>query len=221
VTDLTICDFEAFVAEVTPQIGSLEEAGSAQEILIQQIEGYLNRLKATLCADLVALSARIEECCDGGGGGVDTFLALLDTPATYAGAAGEVVTVNAGATALEFAAAGGGGLSDLVDNVEIASGRQVDGFDTYFKLRDIGALPNTATKTVAHNIGSAFALVHAYGVGNDPTIPNSIPLIFATTGAASNTVWFYTDATNINIVAGTNRSGFTNSYIVLEYYYLP
>ena len=206
------CNFEAFVAEVTPQIGSLEEAGSAQEILIQQLEGYLQRFKTAICADLESLS---------GGGGASTFLALTDTPASYAAAAGDVATVNAGQTALEFTTpAAPGGLPDLVDNVEISSGRQVAGNDTFFKLRVIGALPNAATKSVAHNIGAAFALVHAYGTANNPTIPNSIPLIFATTGAATNTVWFYTDATNINVVTGINRTAFTNSFIVLEYYYL-
>lgn len=40
----------------------------------------------------------------GGGGGATTFLGLTDTPAAYAGAALQGVRVNAGATALEFAA---------------------------------------------------------------------------------------------------------------------
>ncbi|WP_337846807.1 hypothetical protein [Sphingomonas sp.] len=41
----------------------------------------------------------------GGGGGVSTFLALSDTPASYAGQAGKLARVNAGATAVEFAQA--------------------------------------------------------------------------------------------------------------------
>lgn len=207
-TSFETCNVEDFVAEATPQSGSLEEAASTQEILIQQIEGYLNRLKAAICADLDTLQA-------------GTFLGLSDTPGSYAGAAGDVATVNAGETALEFTTpGGGGGLPDLVVGVETSSGRQVDGNDTFFKLIDIGTLPNATTTTTAHGIGAAFALVHAYGVGNDPGTPNSIPLIFATTGAAANTVWFYTDATNVNVVAGTNRTAYTNNYVVLEYYYL-
>ncbi len=50
-----ICTFEEFVAEATPQSGSLEEAASTQEILIQQIEGYLARLKVALCTDVQTL----------------------------------------------------------------------------------------------------------------------------------------------------------------------
>jgi hypothetical protein len=60
-----ICNFEEFVAEVTPQSGSLEDAASAQEILIQQVEGYLQRMKSAMCADILTLEAQI----NGGGGG--------------------------------------------------------------------------------------------------------------------------------------------------------
>jgi hypothetical protein len=216
VSSFEICNFDEFVAEVTPQVASLEDAGSAQEILIQQIEGYFQRMRAAICADVVALQAAIEAITPGS----TTFLGLIDTPGTYAGAAGDVATVNAGQTALEFITPGGGALPDLVDDVEISSGRQVAGNDTFFKLRDIGALPNTATKTVVHNIGAAFALVDMWGVGNDPSAPSSISLNFVTNSAASNNVWMHTDATNIIIVAGTNRSNYSNSFIVLEYYYL-
>lgn len=181
--DLEACNVEDFSAEATPQAGSLEEAASTQEILIQQIEGYLNRMRSAICADVQNLKEQIDACdCSGGGGGA--------------------------------------ALPSLVEGVETSSGRQIDGNDTFFKLLDIGTLPNTTTTTTAHGIGAAFALVQAYGVGNDPGTPNSIPLIFATTGAASNTVWFFTDATNVNVVAGSNRTAFTNNYVVLEYYYL-
>ena len=45
----------------------------------------------------------------GPAGGATSFLGLTDTPDTYSGQAGKVVQVNAGATALEFGTAGGGG----------------------------------------------------------------------------------------------------------------
>lgn len=218
-TDLGICDFEEFVAEVTPQMNSLQEAASAQEILIQQVEGYLSRLKARLCTDLTALSARIEECCNGGGG-AETFLALTDTPGSYAGEAGNLAAVNAGQTALEFIApAGGGGLPDLDDNVEVASGRQWNGNDTYFKMRNFGALPNTGTKSVAHNIASNFVLVDAWGSANQAAAGNHLGINHCTTSFLSNQVWFYVDATNINVVTGSNRTSYVTSFMVLEYYY--
>lgn len=101
-----MCNFEEFVAEVTPQSGSLEEAASAQEILIQQLEGYLQRLKVAVCTDLQTLEAQI---IAGGGGGATTFLELTDTPNAYTSAADQL-RINATNDGLEFftpAAAGG------------------------------------------------------------------------------------------------------------------
>ena len=63
-----ICNMEDFVAEVTAQAGSLEEAASTQEIFIQQAEGYLARMRAALCADILALELQISS--SGGGGEV-------------------------------------------------------------------------------------------------------------------------------------------------------
>lgn len=57
---------------------------------------------------------------DFGGGGYSTFLALTDTPSSYASQAGKAVVVNAGATALEFVSAvqefDGGNFSDTYVN---------------------------------------------------------------------------------------------------------
>lgn len=96
-TSFEICSFEEFVSEATPQSASLEEAASAQEILIQQIEGYLSRLKTALCTDMLTLENLTS----------DDFLQLTDTPASYAGAALFHVRVNAAQTALEFVAVTG------------------------------------------------------------------------------------------------------------------
>jgi hypothetical protein len=46
---------------------------------------------------------------------IDTFLELTDTPASYSGQASKHVAVNAGATALEFVAAAGGGGAKIAD----------------------------------------------------------------------------------------------------------
>lgn len=211
--ELETCNVEEFVAEVTAQAGSLEEAASTQEILSQQIEGYLNRLKAAMCADLEAIQVN---CC----GGTGTFLELDDTPASYAGAAGDVATVNAGETALEFTTpSAGGGLPDLDDDTEVSSGRQFNGTDTYFKLINIGTLPNTATKSVAHNIGASFTVVSCYGAANDPSTPRAFPLPFVSTSFASNQISVTVDSTNVNVITGANRTAFTASWIILEYYY--
>lgn len=92
-TEFEICSFEEFISEATPQSGSLEEAASAQEISIQQIEGYFHRLKTAICRDILKLDAL----------SAGTFLALTDTPGSYAGAARFLVRVNTLENGLEFA----------------------------------------------------------------------------------------------------------------------
>ena len=54
-----ICNFEEFIAEVTAQPGSLEEAASTQEILAQQLEGFFNRLQVAICSDVTNLQTQI------------------------------------------------------------------------------------------------------------------------------------------------------------------
>lgn len=210
------CNLEPFVTDHHPQSGSLQDSAVIQELLMQQVQGYLQRLKDAVCADLENLQAQIDAL---GPGGVTSFLGLTDTPGSYAGAAGQVATVNGGETALEFTAIAAGGLPDLDDDTEVSSSRDFNGTATFFKLINIGALPNAGTKNVAHNIGASFTVVHAYGVATDPAQPRALPLIFATTGAATNTVTFSIDATNVSVVTGVDRTSYTDTWVVLEYYY--
>lgn len=92
-----ICAIEPFTSPVVAQVRSLEDAGSALEILTQVLENYLARLRSAVCDDIEEI---VEECC--GSTAPDSFLSLTDTPDTYAGAAGFGVAVNAGATGLVF-----------------------------------------------------------------------------------------------------------------------
>lgn len=124
-----ICNFEEFISEATPQAGTLEEAASAQEILIQQIEGYLSRLKVALCKDMLTLENLTS----------DDFLQLVDTPNSYAGAPLFHVRVNAAANALEFIAVTGHrfsvpfygeNLANGVTSVEVMDGNTELGIPT-------------------------------------------------------------------------------------------
>lgn len=94
-TPLETCSLQPFLSQVVPSRASPEQAASAMQIFIQQLEGWLRRLQKAICDDMTA-------CCNGGGGGVDHFIQLLDVPNSYAGAANKAVRVNAAQTALEF-----------------------------------------------------------------------------------------------------------------------
>lgn len=65
----------------------------------------------------------------GGGGGSSTFLGLTDTPASYSGQAGNLVTVNSGATALDYTPLTAAGRA-LLDDADTAAQRATLGLGT-------------------------------------------------------------------------------------------
>lgn len=88
------------------------------------------------------------------------------------------------------------------------------------KIVDFGALPNTATKTVAHNISSVdanFTFTRIYGCASDPVNLLYIPIPYASTVAVANNVEISVDQTNVIITTGANLSAYTRCFVVLEY----
>lgn len=83
---------------------------------------------------------------------------------------------------------------------------------------DFGALPNAGTKSVAHGIdfNSAVSFTRIYGVATDPINLIALPLPYASPVLASN-IELNVDATNVNVITGSNRIAFTTTYIVLEF----
>lgn len=83
---------------------------------------------------------------------------------------------------------------------------------------NFGALPNTGTKTVAHNIpiNSQYTFTRIYGAASDTTGLNYIPLPYASPVLANN-IELSVDATNVIVTTGSNRSNFNVTYIILEY----
>jgi hypothetical protein len=86
------------------------------------------------------------------------------------------------------------------------------------KVINFGALPNTATKSVAHGIafGDTFTTTRIYGSSSDTTGHTYIPLPYASPTDA-NEIELNVDATNVNVTTGSNRTNFTVTYIILEY----
>lgn len=91
----------------------------------------------------------------------------------------------------------------------------------YRKTIDFGALPDTATKSVAHGITTTedFSFVNIYATATDPgvgTITEAIPIPFVS-AAGTTDIEIIVDATNINITTTSNRTSFTRSFVILEY----
>lgn len=90
----------------------------------------------------------------------------------------------------------------------------------YRKVINFGALPNTATKTVAHGItvpaSNTFSFTRIYGASTDQTAGSYLPLPYASTTLINN-IELSVDNTNISITTGIDRTAWTITYIILEY----
>lgn len=106
-------------------------------------------------------------------------------------------------------------LSSVTANSQEPEYRQV-----YRTTINFGALPNTGTKSVAHNIDvpAAMSVTHLYAAATDPTggSQSFIPIPFASPVLADN-ISLEADDTNVTITTGSNRSNYTICYVVIEY----
>ncbi len=86
------------------------------------------------------------------------------------------------------------------------------------KVINFGALPNTGAKAVAHGITCTprTTFTRIYGCASDTTGFNYIPLPYASPTLANN-IELNLDATNVNIITGSNRTNFNITYVIVEY----
>lgn len=86
------------------------------------------------------------------------------------------------------------------------------------KTINFGALPNSATKTVAHGLTPTdnWTFTRIYATASDPVAHTYIPIPYASSTANKN-IELFVDATNINIITSINYSSYTFVYVILEY----
>ena len=94
----------------------------------------------------------------------------------------------------------------------------IDGKDIYFKVVELGALPNATTKNVAHGITGISEWVKIEGTANNATNTSgiSIPLVYDGNNATNNTRIAVND-TNVVLETDTDRSSFNKCYAILYY----
>lgn len=95
--------------------------------------------------------------------------------------------------------------------------------DVYRKVVDFGALPNTATKNVAHGIATTqdFSIVKLCAVATRPgatTITTALNIPYFNLAVPGDNIQLQMDATNISIITITgNFVTFTRCFVVIEY----
>lgn len=83
----------------------------------------------------------------------------------------------------------------------------------YRMVVDFGALPNTGTTTVAHNIvgwDANFRLVRAYGAATDPIGLSAVPI-------PNDNIFLEINSTDVIITTTANFSAYTESTVVIEF----
>lgn len=94
----------------------------------------------------------------------------------------------------------------------------IDGSAIYKKTIDTGALPSSAgtIKSIAHNITNLDKVIKMEGYAFNGTIfLNFPPYIAASSGTPTCQVW--ANSTNVSVVATTDLSSITESYVTLYY----
>lgn len=88
------------------------------------------------------------------------------------------------------------------------------------KVINFGALPNTATKSVAHGItwgaNNALIFTNIYATATDTTNFVALPIPYSSV-ASNDDISIDLDATNVVIQTETDRTAYNQCYVVLEY----
>lgn len=85
--------------------------------------------------------------------------------------------------------------------------------NVYRMVIDFGALPNSTSKSVAHNIpgwNENFRLTAAWGGATDPVALEALPL-------PNDGILVQINSTDVIITTTSNRSAFTETTVVIEY----
>lgn len=132
------------------------------------------------------------------------------------GTVAEIVNAHSVSTTNAYSASYVNGALDY-STTEQRIGTWIDGKPIYRKVVNTGTLPNTQSKTVAHNIENFKRIIRIYGNAYDPIAGAIYPLPITNSEGVQYQVALRVSTTNITIATGIDRSNFTESYVVLEY----
>ena len=90
--------------------------------------------------------------------------------------------------------------------------------NVYRKVINFGALPNTATKSVLHDIPitAGYSFTRIYGAASDQVGLTYLPLPFVDAAGTDN-IQLDVDQFDINITTTSDRTNYTVTYVIVEY----
>jgi hypothetical protein len=97
------------------------------------------------------------------------------------------------------------------------SGLSQEGRQVFRTVINFGALPNTATKSVAHGIpaNGIASITRIYGAATNTAAPEYIPIPYVSVSGAN--IELYADGTNVYIITNADYSAYTITYVIMEY----
>ena len=95
-------------------------------------------------------------------------------------------------------------------------GKWIDNKPIYRKVIDFGTLPNTSTKTVAHNISNLGRIIDYKAVARSNSGTHSVLPIPYMQLTVEYGIYMYFDDTSIVVTTGYGRESYS-MYVILEY----
>ncbi len=106
---------------------------------------------------------------------------------------------------------------DNYSSSEQVIGTWINDKPLYRKVIITGTLPNTNSKSVSHYISNMETLIKIYGIATNTSTKNRLPLPYVDTGNLSWCVQMFANNSVVYITAGDNKSGYDESFVVMEY----
>lgn len=100
---------------------------------------------------------------------------------------------------------------------ETRIGTWIDGKPLYRKVIDFGALPNASEKSVEHNISDLDNVIKYSAISKNTQYGSQFPIPLTSTAGLTSNIYIYFTLTNIVIGTGSDRTSFTQTYVILEY----
>lgn len=91
------------------------------------------------------------------------------------------------------------------------------GSPLYRKVINTGALPNNTTKDTPYNISNLNRIISIEGYAYRSNDNFTVSLPFVSTSDINFNIYVGVIGNNIRIQTGTDRTSFTESYVILEY----
>lgn len=96
-------------------------------------------------------------------------------------------------------------------------GTWIDGSTLYEKTVEFGALPNATGKSVNHNISNLKTVVDARGFARNTTQGYRLPIPHSHRNNVNAQIQLEITNSTVDIYTGTDRSGYTESFITIRY----